>query len=91
MRLWPTLPVLILLSALLGAESAPASAAASLPRLDETLSLLVSHGQIKLAQAVLNKSHPTLADRIFFRGMVMKIGGRFSEAISDFTRVRTQA
>ncbi|MEE9454791.1 MAG: surface lipoprotein assembly modifier [Paracoccaceae bacterium] len=51
------------------------------------ISKLLSQGKFDEAQAALDKSSPTQADRIFFHALAMKITGNLAQAIEEFREV----
>ncbi len=54
---------------------------------DGRLSLLINQGQLAKAEAELEQSNPTAADRIFFQARVLKAVGDFPRAIAAFREV----
>ena len=56
----------------------------------QSISQLISQGQVAAAQEKLEQSDPTNTDRLFFQGQVLKATRKFPQAITTFREVLRQ-
>ena len=54
---------------------------------DADISRLINQGQLEKARIILEKNHPSKADRLFFDGRVFKAQGRLEDAINSFRQL----